>query len=491
MNDGKNGFFSALWKRPALALLIFMTAAALAWTLQCSLLQNILGLDILETIAWGAEGTLGHSKHPPLSGWLGWFFSALSGHADWSMYLAAQCCLMFGAWQVFRLAKLFLDEYSAAAAALLLFFLFYYNPSETKFSTYFVEIALAPAAAYYFFSALRDRRTGHWLLFGAICGLGLLNKYTFLLHLAGFLTVFLLRREYRRQFFTKGPWLAAATGFLVFLPHLVWLARNDFVCLLHVEHRVEDESKPFLPLVVLGTALYPFAVQGIALVLSLFPRFRERVRKTINKKLLAMALILTLIPSALFVLIALSGNGVILMWFCTFASWTGIAAVAAFPFVIDRTVFKHLYLLLTLLTLGLFIGTTADLLFSTRIRIHAKPEAIVNPAYEFWKRHSAEPIPVVVGDRWYACVVENYSPARPPMCEANDPFYLKLYQKTIHEKGALLIAHREKLFDNFRKQCRIPLKFQRIKLTFQAPFGKKKTREFLVEYLPPGNFPAE
>ena len=179
------------------------------------------------------------------------------------------------------------------------------------------------------------------------------------------------------------------------------------------------------------------------------------------------------------------------MWFCTFASWTGIAAVAAFPFVIDRTVFKHLYLLLVLLTVGLFIGTTADLLFSTRIRIHAKPEAIVNPAYEFWKRHSTEPVPVVVGDRWYACVIENYSTERPPMCEANDPFYLKQYQKTIHEKGALLIARREKLFDDFRRRCRVPLKFQRIKLTFQAPFGKKRTREFLVEYLPPGNFPEE
>ena len=148
MKNGKSGFLSDLWKRPALALLLFMTVAALAWTLQCSLLQNILGLDILETIAWGAEGTLGHSKHPPLSGWLGWSFSPISGHADWSMYHAAQFCLMFGAWQVFRLAKLFLDEYSAATAALLLFFLFYYNPSETKFSTYFVEIALAPAAAY-------------------------------------------------------------------------------------------------------------------------------------------------------------------------------------------------------------------------------------------------------------------------------------------------------------------------------------------------------
>ena len=43
-----------------------------------SLLQNHLGLDILETISWGAQWEWGHFKHPPLSGWLGYLFSLLS-----------------------------------------------------------------------------------------------------------------------------------------------------------------------------------------------------------------------------------------------------------------------------------------------------------------------------------------------------------------------------------------------------------------------------
>ena len=84
------------WDRPTAALLLFMGVIMTMWTLQCSLLQNILGLDILETVTWGAQMTWGHSKHPPLSGWLGYFFSAISGHADWSLYLAAQASLMIG-----------------------------------------------------------------------------------------------------------------------------------------------------------------------------------------------------------------------------------------------------------------------------------------------------------------------------------------------------------------------------------------------------------
>ena len=57
----------SFWDRPTAALLLFMGVIMTMWTLQCSLLQNILGLDILETVTWGAQMTWGHSKHPPLS----------------------------------------------------------------------------------------------------------------------------------------------------------------------------------------------------------------------------------------------------------------------------------------------------------------------------------------------------------------------------------------------------------------------------------------
>ena len=120
----QKSFFSSLWDRPVNLMLFFMAFAMVFWTVQCSLLQNILGLDILETITWGAQMTLGHSKHPPLSGWVGYFFSVLSGHSDWSLYFAAQLSLMTGAWFVYKLARMFWDEYASAVAALLLFFLF-------------------------------------------------------------------------------------------------------------------------------------------------------------------------------------------------------------------------------------------------------------------------------------------------------------------------------------------------------------------------------
>ena len=480
----QRSFFSSLWDRPVNLMLFFMAFAMVFWTVQCSLLQNILGLDILETITWGAQMTLGHSKHPPLSGWVGYFFSVLSGHSDWSLYFAAQLSLMIGAWFVYKLARMFWDEYASAVAALLLFFLFYYTPSETKFSTYFLEIALQPVMAYCFFKALREHRIHQWLLFGFFCGLGILNKYSTFLLLTGFLLIFFLNREYRKQFFSWGPWLALATFLLVISPHLVWLWNHDFACFKHIGNRMEEEHDWTLPLLVIAAAAYPFAMQGGVMLLACLPRFQRWTRKRRDTEIFRWSLILTLVPSVFFIVIALCGNDVIMMWFCSVASWTGIAVVAAFPFVVDREIFKRVYLLLLLFFFCMAAGTTCDLLFSSRKRIHTMPSAIVDPALAFWHSKRSDPVPVVVGERWWTAVIENYSEGRPPACEVNDDVFFELYRDRIFEKGALLAGDPEAFADFIRKTGYRELKFQSIDYEFKALLGRKKKSSFSVAYYP-------
>ena len=477
--------FLALMEKPAQALLLFMGCAVCIWTLQCSLLQNHLGLDILETISWGAQWEWGHFKHPPLSGWLGYIFSLLSGHSDWSLYLAAQLCLMIGVWYVFKLARLFLDEYSSATAALLLFFLFYYNPSETKFSTYFVEIALRPITAYYFFKALMDKKILYWIIFGFCCGLGILNKYSAGLLFIGFALIFLLKAEYRKQFFSWGPWIAMAVFLAVIAPHIRWLFQNDFACFQHVGNRIHEDHPWYIPLLTAGAALYPFAVQLGVLFLSSLPGFKNRKREKIRKDILLWSLILTMIPSGFFVLLALFGSGIVLMWFCSVESWTGIASVAFFPYKVDAGMFRRIYLMLILLTLILIIGTTIDLLAKPRLRIHTEPKEFVAQVESFWKSKTNEPIQVVIGDQWEATFCENYMSGRPPACPLTDPVSIKLHRDLIWEKGALLIGTPSE-FTDFLKENGIPeIKFQALPIEFRTAIGKSKRRSIFVGYLPP------
>ena len=91
----------SIFERPELVLVAFIVVSVLVWTLQCSIFQRVLGIDIYETIVWGEEMQWGYSKHPPLSGWLGYFFSWVTGHRDWGLYLAAQLCIGLGVFFTF------------------------------------------------------------------------------------------------------------------------------------------------------------------------------------------------------------------------------------------------------------------------------------------------------------------------------------------------------------------------------------------------------
>ncbi|MGH7288643.1 MAG: glycosyltransferase family 39 protein [Myxococcota bacterium] len=67
-----------------------------------------------------------------------------------------------------------------------------------------------------------------WLVLGAVVGLGLLSKLSMALFAIG-LGVGLVVTPARRRLATPWPWLAAAVAFTLFLPHLVWQLRHDFV----------------------------------------------------------------------------------------------------------------------------------------------------------------------------------------------------------------------------------------------------------------------
>lgn len=480
-------FFANFWNSPSKALLFFIGGSIVLWTTQCSLLQNIQSLDTLEAVTWGAQGAWGHFKHPPLSGWLGYGFSVLTGHSDWGLYLLAQLCLAVGVWYAYKLAREFWqDQYSAATAALLLYVLHYYNPSWMKYSSFFLEIALRPIMAYYFYIALRNNRWHQWALFGFFCGLGILAKYSTVLLLAAFLVLFFLQKQNRKKVFSYGPYLAFGVFLLVIAPHINWLIDHDFACFKHVENRMVDEHPWYKPLSVIGTAFYPLLAEMGVLLLLCFPRYRDRERKPVDRNALIWSLILTLVPSCFFILISLFGSDVILMWFSSLACWTGIAVVAAFPFVITRDLFRRLFLVLVVYTAVLFVGTSIDLLVSSRSRLHSRPETIVNPALNFWQAHSSGPIPVVVGERWLSGVIENYSEGRPPACEVDDEVFFDLYKDRIAREGALLIAKRPKEFDGFLKQVGSPeIKFTPVSVEYSAPWGKTRELRFILGYLPP------
>ena len=477
---------------PFRSLCIYMGCSVLLWTVQCSLLQNILPLDVLETINWGAQWSLGHYKHPPLSGWLGYIFSILSGHHDWSMYLLAQLCLVIGVYFTYKLAREFFDETPAAAAALLLYVVDYYTPSPMKYCSHFVQSAVQPVMAWLFYVALRDDKWHQWGLFGIVSALAILGKYSAGMLLLALAILMLCTKTGRKRFFSFGPYLSFVVFALILAPHIHWLSQNDFCCIRHLDHRVEaEETSHWFGLVVFGYMLYPYGLELVALLLARFgktlPWKWDREHRVHKEALLWSALLLG-IPGGILVLIGAMGKSVILMWFSSMISWSGILLVAVLPLIIDRSVYQRLFCIVCIFTVIVFIATTIDLMVTPRVKLHAKPEAIVSMADSFWKEnYPGQPIPCLVGYRWLANAIENYSPNRPPSADVNDPVSIQRIGKLIDEHGVLLVSEDEEdnldfLAENYPGVT--PVKASR-KLTVKSLFGRTRDTTIVMMALPP------
>lgn len=122
------------------------------------------------------------------------------------------------------------------------------------------------AAALY--GVVRLLRTGDrrlWPVLGIIVGVGLETKYTILGLAAGLLAGFLLSDQ-RRQFATRGPYLAAGIALLILLPNLIWQIGEGWPSLTYVlQHSGNTGTRPQFvaeTLLLLGPIGLPLAVLG-------------------------------------------------------------------------------------------------------------------------------------------------------------------------------------------------------------------------------------
>lgn len=101
-----------------------------------------------------------------------------------------------------------------------------------------------------------------WLLFGVVCGVGLLNKHSVLFFGFGLFVGLLLTKQ-RRQFASPWIWLGGLIALLIFLPNLVWEIHRGFPTielLRNVQQSGRNtESGPLMFMVLQVLILHPLA----------------------------------------------------------------------------------------------------------------------------------------------------------------------------------------------------------------------------------------
>lgn len=215
------------WFTGGLAIVLVIAAAKLLLHLATASRYGYFG-DELYFLACGEHLDWGYVDQPPLVAVVAWLVRHTLGTSLLAMRLpsalaGAALVLLTGLLAREMGGGRFAMGLSAVASALafvyvVMHYLFTMNAFEPLFST---------GCAFVIVRIVKTGNQRLWLVFGAIAGLGLQNKYSMAVFACALAAGVLLSSE-RRAFVRPWIWLGGALAFLIFLPNLVWNVQHGW-----------------------------------------------------------------------------------------------------------------------------------------------------------------------------------------------------------------------------------------------------------------------
>lgn len=173
----------------------------------------------------------GYPDHAPLSVWIAKFSREIFGE---SLYAIRFLPALSGALKIVLtgwLVREFGGRYFATLLACLCILvapIYLVGDNLLSMNTY--EPLFWTGCAFAYILAVKRENPHYWLLFGAIAGLGLMNKHSLVFFGLAFVVGLVFTQD-RKVFAGKYVWLGGGLAFLIFLPNLIWQYQNNWATL--------------------------------------------------------------------------------------------------------------------------------------------------------------------------------------------------------------------------------------------------------------------
>ena len=187
--------------------------------------------DELYFLACSEHLAFGYPDHAPLSVFLAKISTTLFGDSLFSIrFLPA----LAGALRIV-LTGLLVREFGGKHFATLLACLSVlvapvYLATDNLLSMNAYESLFWTGCALSYVWAARRENPNYWLLFGALAGIGLMNKHSMVFFGLAFVIGLVLTQD-RKVFLKREVWFGGLIAFLIFLPNLIWQYQNDWATL--------------------------------------------------------------------------------------------------------------------------------------------------------------------------------------------------------------------------------------------------------------------
>jgi hypothetical protein len=221
----------------------------------CKLLVQLAGInhygffrDELYYIACGQHLAWGYVDQPPLIAFLAWIGRHGLGT---SLFATRLLPILAGAAVVYATGRIAAELGGGLFAQFLAAIAILFAPAYIAFDSFLSMNAFEPlfwlVCAWIAIRIVKGASPRLWLLFGVVAGLGLENKHSMLVF--GFaIVVGLLLSGHARLFRSKWIWLGAALALVIFLPNLLWEARNGWPQIEVVRNAQQFKNEAISPL---------------------------------------------------------------------------------------------------------------------------------------------------------------------------------------------------------------------------------------------------
>jgi 4-amino-4-deoxy-L-arabinose transferase-like glycosyltransferase len=385
-------------------LIIFLFFHLVIWTVVPAISNANLPLDTIEALAWGSNLDWGFNKHPPVSAFAVEIFYQIFGSQDWAYYALSQVFVILSFFIIFKFSEdFFKNPIHSLISVLLLEGIYFYNFTTPEFNVNVCQLPFWSLTVLYFWKGYKDNKTNDWLLFGLFAALGFLSKYLFIYLLAAIDIAFIYLIINKK--FNFRCLISLIPFFLVLLPHLIWLTKNDYTTITYGLHRTGTIDQNFLdhlfyPFIFLGKQigiLAPFFLMVAFLVSKFKTKFNFK-----DKRLLFL-LTINIVPIILMFLTSmLMGVKIRTMWMTPFYLFLGVLLVYIFQSQINLNKLKSFVSVFLILFIFSPFAYAYVSVTQTDKRTNYPGKENARVAQEWWDSKYGGEIITVIGNEWEA-----------------------------------------------------------------------------------------
>ena len=210
----------------AIAAGLFLFAAI--WLLLLTNVSLSPPVDNIEQLTWVRSLQLGYYKHPPLPTWMLWCSVQVFGLSQRAAYLLGAFVTMGALAVMWKLVRELRGSVQAAISLLGTLCVTFYNGRLDYYNHNVLLMLAVTVSAWCCWRAFGSQKLRWWFALGLTLGLGALAKYQVAITVMSVLCFFVSQQAWRERAHVRGLLLAILVGFLVLVPHLVWLFQHDF-----------------------------------------------------------------------------------------------------------------------------------------------------------------------------------------------------------------------------------------------------------------------